>query len=62
MATYLISEDESGTWHGRVHPHNGYYAGDFKDVPMATPRQLAAITALYKPGPARAGRLDVLPR
>ena len=51
MTTYLISEQESGTWSGRVHPHNGYYAGDFRDVPMATPRQLAASTALYQSRP-----------
>ena len=51
MTTYLISEQESGTWSGRPHPHNGYYAGDFTDVPRATPSQLAAITALYQSRP-----------
>lgn len=29
MASSLIIEQESGTWYGRIHPHNGYYAGDF---------------------------------
>ena len=29
MASSLIVEQESGTWYGRIHPHNGYYAGDF---------------------------------
>ena len=29
MAAYIPIEQESGTSRGRVHPHNGYYAGDF---------------------------------
>jgi hypothetical protein len=29
MAASLIIEEESGTCRGWVHPHNGYYAGDF---------------------------------
>lgn len=29
MAASLIIEEESGTSRGWVHPHNGYYAGDF---------------------------------
>jgi hypothetical protein len=29
MAASIIIEEESGTFTGRVHPHNGYYAGDF---------------------------------
>jgi len=29
MAATRIIEQESGTYTGRVHPHNGYYAGDF---------------------------------
>jgi hypothetical protein len=29
MAATRIIEQESGTYIGRVHPHNGYYAGDF---------------------------------
>lgn len=29
MAATIIVEMESGTCSGRVHPHNGYYAGDF---------------------------------
>ena len=54
MTSYLISEEETGTYSGPVHPHNGYYAGDFRDVPMATRAQLAAITALARPRPQRA--------
>ena len=29
MAASRIIEQESGTFTGRLHPHNGYYAGDF---------------------------------
>jgi hypothetical protein len=29
MATSRIIEEETGTSAGRVHPHNGYWAGDF---------------------------------
>lgn len=29
MAASIAIEQESGTSAARVHPHNGYYAGDF---------------------------------
>jgi hypothetical protein len=29
MAASIAMEQESGMSAGRVHPHNGYYAGDF---------------------------------
>ena len=29
MAATIFTEMESGACSGRVHPHNGYYAGDF---------------------------------
>jgi hypothetical protein len=29
MATALVIEEERGTCRESVHPHNGYYAGDF---------------------------------
>ena len=39
MAATIFTEVETGTCSGRVHPHNGYYAGDFntscRDVPAA---------------------------
>ena len=39
MAATIFTEVETGTCSGRVHPHNGYYAGDFstprRDVPDA---------------------------
>ena len=35
MAATIFAEVESGTCSGRVHPHNGYYAGDFSAQPVA---------------------------
>ena len=29
MAASLVIEEESGMTTGWIHPHNGYYAGDF---------------------------------
>jgi hypothetical protein len=45
MSGYIV-EEEQGTFTGTARRHNGYFAGDFSEVPMATPRQLAALTAL----------------
>jgi hypothetical protein len=36
MAATRIIEQESGTYSGRVHPHNGYYAGDFSGLRHGT--------------------------
>jgi hypothetical protein len=33
MAASLRVEEESGVFSGRLHPHNGYYAGDFSGRP-----------------------------
>ena len=35
MATALVIEEESGTCSGFIHPHNGYYAGDFHGADRA---------------------------
>jgi hypothetical protein len=39
VAASIWVEEESGTYSGHVHPHNGYYATDFSslrhDVPGA---------------------------
>ncbi|HET9827259.1 MAG TPA: hypothetical protein VFQ11_02005 [Nocardioidaceae bacterium] len=40
MARALVIEEESGTCSGFLHPHNGYYAGDFHRpdrAPVAAP-------------------------
>ncbi|WP_167880584.1 hypothetical protein [Nocardioides guangzhouensis] len=43
-------EEEQGTCTATLRQHDGYYAGDFSQVPMATPRQLAAMTQLRPVG------------
>ena len=48
MAASMILEAESGTWTGSIHPHNGYYAGDFKDVPPTTQSQLDALMTVCR--------------
>jgi hypothetical protein len=52
MARALVIEEESGTYTGRMHPHNGYYAGDF-----SVSRSAAVETALS----ASSRRLYVVP-
>ena len=38
MAASVGIEEESGVFTGRIHPHNGYYAGDFlAPAPQGTP-------------------------
>jgi hypothetical protein len=37
MAASISIELESGTCAGRVHPHNGYYAGDFETLRHVAP-------------------------
>ena len=34
MSTQILLEEERGTYTGHVHPHNGYYAGDFNLDPV----------------------------
>ena len=43
MAASLTMEEEFGVWSGDLHPHNGYYAGDFS--------MTAAIEGLSNPAP-----------
>ena len=37
MAASIWVEEESGTFSGRVHPNNGYYAADFGALRNETP-------------------------
>ena len=37
MAASISIEVESGTSTGRVHPHDGYYAGDFSSPAQVAP-------------------------
>ncbi|MEI8407070.1 MULTISPECIES: hypothetical protein [unclassified Kribbella] len=48
MAASLIIEEESGTWTGSIHPHNGYYAGDFSDPPPPAQSQLDALMTVCR--------------
>ena len=50
MAATRIIEQESGTYTGRVHPHNGYYAGDFSGR-RHDPRSKATLSS--PPSPSR---------
>ncbi|MGW1343048.1 hypothetical protein ACWCOV_18495 [Kribbella sp. NPDC002412] len=48
MTGSLIVEIETGTWTGSLHPHNGYYAGDFSDAPAPTQTDLDAMTTVCR--------------
>jgi hypothetical protein len=37
MAASLVIEHETGTWYGQIHPHNGYYGGDFSRARRQSP-------------------------
>jgi hypothetical protein len=37
MAASISIEQESGMFAGRVHPHNGYYAGEFPSRACVSP-------------------------
>jgi len=57
MATALVIEEESGTCSGFVHPHNGYYAGDFHRAdatPVPTPVLAPVLTPVLTPVLVRA--------
>ena len=47
----LTIEEDSGTFSGTSHRHNGYFAGDFSRVPVAAPSTIAALARL-RPTPA----------
>jgi hypothetical protein len=48
MAHSLVIEEESGTSRGWVHPHNGYYAGDFSSThQMVSEHGAAALRHLH---------------
>jgi hypothetical protein len=37
MAASIVIEEERGTYSRSPHPHNGYYAGDFRATDQAEP-------------------------
>lgn len=48
MTGSLIVEVETGTWTGSIHPHNGYYAGDFSDAPPPSQSDLDAMITVCR--------------
>lgn len=42
----FIIEEQSGTFTGTLHRHNGYYAGDFTQTRGRTAPELAVLTRL----------------
>lgn len=44
MARSLAIEEERGTMRGVVHPHNGYYAGNFFAVAPDSPATATGVT------------------
>ena len=50
MASSRIIEEESGTYTGAPrHPHNGYYAGDFSNVPLTVPELRLVLPSARQP-------------
>ena len=49
MTTPLLLEEECGSFTGRRHPHNGYYAGDFFGHPSPPRLQGTASSAEADP-------------
>ena len=45
MAASIAFEEESGTCTGFLHPHNGYYAGDFFRCEDTSSAQVLSIVA-----------------
>jgi hypothetical protein len=56
MTEMFTIEEESGTYTGPTHRHNGYYAGDFSRTPMPTARELSALARLRPPTFPRANQ------
>ena len=52
MAASISIELESGTCAGRVHPHNGYYAGDFNTLRSVAPAAWHTPIATFDPDPS----------
>jgi hypothetical protein len=48
MTASRFVEEEQGTYTGRQHPHNGYYAGDFS-TGSGRPRPRATFTSRTRP-------------
>ncbi len=51
MAATRIIEEERGTYISHVHPHNGYWAGDFSRREVQSPTVLHPHSAAATPAP-----------
>jgi hypothetical protein len=49
MAASIAVEMESGVSAGRLHPHNGYYAGDFTNPQYVAPAAWQAPIPAFDP-------------
>lgn len=49
MARALVIEEEQGTCRAHLHPHNGYYAGDFGSRSTAPTRPVTTFAATSRP-------------
>ena len=49
MAASILVEQESGVSTGRVHSHNGYYAGDFTSTTYVAPAAWQTPIAAFDP-------------
>jgi hypothetical protein len=54
MTRALVVEEDSGTCRGWLHPHSGYYAGDFSSSGNATPETASPSSSRLHHVPARA--------
>jgi hypothetical protein len=57
MTASRFVEEEQGTYTGRQHPHNGYYAGDFS-TGSRHPGARATITSSTRPPHFGAARVS----
>ena len=60
MARALVIEEEFGTSRGHVHPHDGYYAGDFSRSTYGAPN-LAPLASRFSDGGSDITRVRVHP-
>ena len=48
MAASRFIEEESGSYTNRIlHPHNGYYAGDFSEAPRSGSDRVVRVATVF---------------
>jgi len=58
MTEMFTIEEESGTYTGSIHRHNGYYAGDFTRHPVRSASELSMLAKLRSTFPITSGSRD----